>query len=137
MSPFERIFRWAGGVVFVGALAFCAYTFAVVWSRDAEFNGAALAIDALLFTAFATHHSVFARDAVKRGIARAVPDRLLRSTYVWVASLLLIGVCAFWRTIGGRVYDVGGWRAAMHAAIQVAGLMLIVGGVRKIDALEL
>ena len=137
MSPVERVFQWAAGAVFVGALAYCAYTFVFVWSRDAEFNGAAIVTDALLFTAFATHHSVFARDAVKRGIGRVVPDRLLRSTYVWVASLLLIGVCGFWRTIGGHVYDVGGWRAVVHAGVQLTGLAVIVGAVRKIDALEL
>ena len=137
MSPFERIYQWAGGGVFVGALAFCAYTFAFVWSKDGEFRASALVTDAILFTIFATHHSVFARDAVKRRMARVVPDRLLRSTYVWIASLLLIGVCGFWQAIGGSVYDVGGWRAVAHAGVQLAGLGLIVGAVRKIDALEL
>jgi methanethiol S-methyltransferase len=137
MSPFERLIRWAGGAVFVGALAFCAYTFAFVWSEDARFRGAAIAADALLFTTFAAHHSVFARDAVKRGIARVVPGRLIRSMYVWTASLLLIGVCGFWRTIGGMVYDVGGWQAVVHAGAQLAGLVLIAAAVRKIDALEL
>jgi protein-S-isoprenylcysteine O-methyltransferase Ste14 len=137
MSPFERLFQWAGGVAFAGALAFCAYTFVFVWSRDADFNRAALATDALLFTIFATHHSVFAREPVKRGVARMVPDRLLRSSYVWIASLLLMSVCGLWQVIGGEVYDVGGWRAAAHATVQVAGLLLIAGAVRKIDALEL
>jgi protein-S-isoprenylcysteine O-methyltransferase Ste14 len=137
MKLFEGAFRWAGGAIFVVALAFSAYTFVVVWSRDAEFDGAAIAIDALLFTTFAAHHSVFARDSVKRGIAQVVPDRLIRSTYVWIASLLLIAVCGFWRTIGGQIYDAGGWRAWLHAGVQVAGLALIVSAVRKIDALEL
>jgi protein-S-isoprenylcysteine O-methyltransferase Ste14 len=35
------------------------------------------------------------------------------------------------------VYEVVGWRAAAHASVQVAGLLLIAGAVRKIDALEL
>jgi methanethiol S-methyltransferase len=137
VNLFERVFRWGGGAVFVGALAFCAYTFVFVWARDAGFHGAAIATDALLFTAFATHHSVFARDSVKRGIAQVVPERLIRSTYVWIASLLLTGVCGFWQTIGGQVYDAGGWLAVLHAGIQVTGLALIVSAVRKIDALEL
>ena len=94
--------------------------------------------DALLFTIFATHHSVFAREAVKRGVARLVPDRLLRSSYVWIASLLLMSVCGLWQADRGRrVHHVGGWRAAAHATVQVAGLLLIAGAVRKIDALEL
>jgi len=137
MSPFERLFQWAGGAAFAGALAFCAYTFVFVWSRDADFNGAAIATDAFLFTIFATHHSVFARDPIKRGVARLVPDRLLRSSYVWIASLLLMSVCGLWQVVGGEVYDVGGWRAMAHATVQVAGLLLIAGAVRKIDALEL
>ena len=137
MSAFEGIFRWTGGAVFTGALAFCAYTFAVVWSRDAEFRAAAIATDALLFTIFAVHHSVFAREPVKRRIARLVPDDLLRSSYVWIASLLLISVCGLWLAVGGEVYDVGGWRSAVHAGVQVAGLLLIADAVRKIDALEL
>ena len=138
MSLFERVFRWGGGAVFVGALAFCAYTFVFVWSRDAGFHGGAIATDALLFTAFAIHHSVFARDSVKRGIAQIVPNRLIRSTYVWIASLLLTGVCLFWQAIGGELYDAQGWLAVLlHAGVQVAGLTLIVSAVRKIDALEL
>jgi protein-S-isoprenylcysteine O-methyltransferase Ste14 len=137
MNLFESVFRWAGGAVFVGALAFCAYTFVFVWSREAEFSGAAIATNVLLFTMFAAHHSVFAQDPVKTAMARVIPDRLIRSTYVWIASLLLIAVCKFWQTIGGSVYVAGGWRAAVHAGIQVAGLVLIAGAVRKIDALEL
>src|SRR5882672_3878940 len=135
MSPFERLFRWAGGAAFAGALAFCAYTFVFVWSRDADVNGAAVMTDALLFTIFAAHHSVFAREPVKSRVARLVPVRLLRSSYVWIASLLLMGVCGLWQPIGGTLYDAAGWRAAAHASVQIAGLLLIAGAVRKIDAL--
>src|SRR5438105_8791254 len=115
LNPFERGIRWLGGAVFVAALAFCAFSFAVVWGRPAGFNPSAIAIDAGLFTVFAAHHSVFAREPVKRWLARAIPEMLLRSTYVWISSLLLILVCAGWRTVGGELYVVGGWRAALHA----------------------
>ena len=50
----------------------------------------AILADALIFSVFALHHSIFARDAVKRAVARRVPGALLRSMYVWTASVLLI-----------------------------------------------
>jgi methanethiol S-methyltransferase len=137
LNVFERAFQWTGGAVFVGAIAFCGYSFVIVWSHAAEFNGPAILIDALLFTSFAAHHSVFAREPVKGWLTRLVPERLLRSVYVWIASLLLALVCAAWQPIGGDVYLVNGWRAVLHAAIQIAGVLIIAGAVRTIDALEL
>ncbi len=93
------------------ALLVCAYSFIAVWSTLAPFDASAIPIDAVLFTAFAAHHSVFARDAVKRWLTRMVPERLLRSVYVWLASLLLIGVCVAWQPVGGEIYRVRGWQA--------------------------
>jgi len=91
----------------------------------------------ILFTAFAAHHSVFAREPVQRWLTGFVPQPLLRSAYVWIASALLLVVCAAWQPIGGEVYHAQGWRAVLHAVIQLAGLLVIAGAVRTIDALEL
>ncbi len=137
MNPFERVFQWTGGALFAGALAFLAYSFVIVWSRAAASSARAIPIDAILFSLFAAHHSVFARDGVKVVLARLVPDRLLRSVYVWVASLLLIAVCAAWQPIGGEVYHVHGWLAVAHAAVQIAGVLIVASAVRTIDALDL
>ena len=137
MNRFERVFQWVGGGLFVGALAFFGGSFVIVWSRRAAFHGPAIVSDAVLFTAFAAHHSVFARDGVKARLAQIVPERLLRSTYVWIASLLLLLVCAAWQPIGGEVYHVHGWRALVHAAVQIGGVLIIASAVRTIDALEL
>ena len=137
MQLIERTFRWAGGGVFVAALGFCAYTFVARWSLDAPVDRSAVWFDVVLFSIFAMHHSVLARQPVKRVIARLVPERLLRSVYVWIASLLLMSVCALWRAVGGGLYEVTGWPSALHAAVQLAGLAIITGAVRKIDALEL
>jgi methanethiol S-methyltransferase len=137
LNPIWRAFRWLGGGVFVAALALCGYSYVVVWARSVPFDGGAIAVDAALFTAFAAHHSVFAREPVKRWLVKLVPDGLLRSVYVWIASLLLILVCAGWQPVGGDVYRIhGGW-ALMHAAVQLAGVLLIASAVRAIDALEL
>ena len=137
MTKSYGLFQWLGGAVFVGALAFCGYTYLAVWSRPAAFDGRAVVIDGLLFTAFAMHHSVFAREPVKRRLTGLVPEQLLRSVYVWLASLLFITVFAAWQPVGGEVYHVHGWRALIHASIQLGGVVVIAGAVRTIDALEL
>jgi protein-S-isoprenylcysteine O-methyltransferase Ste14 len=74
---------------------------------------------------------------MKARLARIVPQRLLRSIYVWTASALLIVVCIFWQPIGGVVYRDTGWRALPHAIVQIAGLWMIAESARAIDPLEL
>ena len=128
---------WAGGAVFVGALAFCAYSYAVPWSRAGAFSLSAAAVDAVLFSVFALHHSLFAREPVKRWLAAAVPEALLRSVYVWLASLLLIGVCLAWAPVGGELYAHHSIAAFGHGFLQAMGVVIIAMAVRTIDPLEL
>ena len=82
---------------------------------------------------------MFARDAGEaRGWRQVVPERLLRSVYVWLASLLLDrGFASAWQPVGGEIYHVRGWPALALAAVQVAGVLIIASAVRAIDALEL
>jgi protein-S-isoprenylcysteine O-methyltransferase Ste14 len=134
----ERPFVWAGGGLFVGSLALTAWCYAVVWSQVLPFTGWAVVLyDAMLFGLFAVHHSVLARMWAKRALSAVVPERLVRSFYVWVASLLLIAVLAAWREVGGVIYHTSGVLRIVHAAIQLLGLWLIAGAVRAIDGLEL
>jgi methanethiol S-methyltransferase len=130
-------FVWMGGVLFVGALAFCGYSYGVTWSRVLPLNGSAVGVDALLFSVFALHHSLFARDGVKRRLSRVVPEPMLRSVYVWLASTLLIAVCLAWQPVGGDLYRHTGVLGLAHAGVQVAGVLMIIHAVRTIDALEL
>ena len=145
MTKFERLFVWSGGALFVLSLLACAYKYVFAWASLPTTSGRsssgspgwAVAIDATLFAVFALHHSLFARDSIKRRVARLVPDRLLRSVYVWIASLLLLVVLALWQPIAGHPYTVTGWRSIVHAAVQLGGIWLIARAVAKIDALEL
>jgi methanethiol S-methyltransferase len=130
-------FVWLGGAIFVFALAYTVYSYAFPWGRTLPFQAAAMGLDAALFSVFALHHSVFARDGVKDRLARVVPDPLLRSVYVWLASALLIVVCAAWQPIGGNLYRHTGTLAVIHAALQLAGFVIIVQTVRLLDPLEL
>jgi hypothetical protein len=138
MTRFERLFVWIGGAWFVASLTLMAWWYATCLARARPFGGwRPLAYDATLFSVFALHHSALARPAFQAALLRVVPDRLLRSVYVWKASLLLILVCLLWRPIGGELSRAAGPRAYVHAIVQLSGLSLIVLSVRAIDALEL
>jgi protein-S-isoprenylcysteine O-methyltransferase Ste14 len=141
MTRLERLFLWAGGAVFVLSLAWCAYMYVVAWAvpprAGAAGAGRAVALNGLLFAVFALHHSLFARESIKSRIARVLPARLVRSLYVWTASVLLLVVLAFWQRVPGALYAAEGGRAAAHAALQLSGIWLIARSVRRIDPLEL
>lgn len=141
MTRLERIFVWIGGALFVGALATVAWWYAWPLGRASRTpgtgTGVAIAIDAALFSVFALHHSVFARTPLKTALARVVPARLLRSIYVWIASLLLIALCALWQPIGGVLYDALVPIAVVLAIVQLTGVVLIARSVAAIDPLEL
>lgn len=133
----SRLFVWAGGALFVASLALCAWWYLAVLGAAHDFQPSAVVFNAITFSLFASHHSLFARESVKTALARAVPAHLLRSVYVWIASLLLILVILAWRPSGGDLYRVTGWPALLFAAAQLAGLGLIAGAVKTISPLEL
>ena len=138
MTKFEHLFVWSGGALFALSLAACVYAYSVPWASPSTNGGwNAVVLDAIAFSVFAVHHSLFARESIKRQMARVVPERLIRSFYVWTASLLLLAVLALWQPVGGEVYTIAGWPAAANAAVQLAGLWLIARSVAKIDPLEL
>lgn len=138
MTKFERLFVWAGGLMFVSSLALTAWWYIVWLGHATPFRGwDVVGFDTLLFTAFALHHSALARPSLKAALARFCPDRLLRSVYVWTASGLLILVCLFWRRVGGDAFHVTGAARLAYTAAQVFGVALIALSVRAIDALEL
>src|SRR4051812_28650087 len=104
-----RVFVWLGGGLFAASLTLCAWCYLFVLGRSTPAAGwKPAAADAALITAFALHHSVFARERVKARIAASVPPALIRSLYVWIASALLMLVCTGWQSIGGEIYTVGG-----------------------------
>lgn len=84
--------------------------------------GAALAIDAALLLAFAVQHTVMARAAFKRYIPQAIE----RSTFVLVASLLLIATFAWWQPVPFVVWNAGRpWSIAIWL-LYAAGWALVV-----------
>jgi protein-S-isoprenylcysteine O-methyltransferase Ste14 len=97
----------------------------------------AVATNVALFGLFAGHHSLFARDAIKRRVAHVIPAHLERSIYVWIASLLFVGVLLAWQLVEGMVYRVDGAARWILYAVQLTGVYLTVRAARAIDPLEL
>jgi protein-S-isoprenylcysteine O-methyltransferase Ste14 len=132
-----RVWAWLGGVLFVVALGVCAWWYLFVFGRSAPAaSPRAIALDVGLFGLFALHHSIFARDFVKRLFGSTAPQHV-RSAYVFAASTMLIFVCAAWRRVGGDLYEVSGILGAALIVVQLAGVWIIARAVARIDPLEL
>ena len=137
--PLASLVAWLGAALFGASLIWFLYCYFVRYSAAPMSADAvpAAALDVALFSIFALHHSLFARPRLKNAIRAAIPPELERSLYTWVASLLFIGVCAFWRPLPGVFYDLSGvWRVAAYAA-QVVGIVLTFRASAKLDVLDL
>lgn len=121
------------------ALAYFAFLLSSAWAFvflaggiDAPArHGAALslAIDGALLLAFAVHHSVMARAGVKRFL----PAPLERSTFVLVASLLLMAILGWWQPVPEMVWQVGRPWSYPIWAVYGLGWLLVAGSTFMVD----
>ena len=137
----KRLFAWSGALLFLLSLL----SFAVVYGWrlrvPAPGNLAASWRDALdnliLFTIFALHHSIMARTGAKAWITRIVPRDMERSVYVWIASVLCLGVCWLWQPLPGMAWEVRGVAAWILTAIQLIGVAFTLRAARSVGVWEL
>jgi hypothetical protein len=132
-------FAWCGAAAFAGSLIFFLYSYLITFGRPAEGTGVLrpVAIDWVLFTVFALHHSVFARPAVKGRLAAMVSVPIERSVYTWIASVLFIVVCAAWRPVPGELYQLSGPAALAGYAVQLLAILLTARSSARLDVLDL
>jgi protein-S-isoprenylcysteine O-methyltransferase Ste14 len=93
-----------------------------------------LGIDAALLLLFAVQHSVMARGAVKRRMARVVPEAAERSTFV-LASGLVLGLMFWqWRPLPGEVWTLSSqpWTALLWS-VYALGWLLTVAATYMVD----
>src|SRR5688500_12716118 len=142
LSPPARVATFVGGLLFVASLGWGILAYVTRLGRDvgpwtADTGLRAIAVDGLLFGAFAVHHSVFARPAVKRRVAALVSERLERTTYVVGASLLFVALLWGWRDVPGVTWRLTGPPAWLMHVIQLGGLLLSALASRRLGVLEL
>jgi len=98
----------------------------------------ALIINVLLMSLFAVQHSVMARKPFKRWWTRFVPVSIERSTYVLLASLVLILLFWLWRPIPQIVWQITDPQiAATVMALSFAGWLLVLVSTFLINHFEL
>lgn len=130
---------WTGAALFAASLLYFLYAYFVTFGEitTGPLSWKAIAVDAGLFTAFALHHSVFARLGVRAWVARRLSPSAERSAYVWVASLMLAAVCAMWQPVAGVAWDVSGAPAWALRGLQLSGVWLTLRGAAVLDIWEL
>jgi protein-S-isoprenylcysteine O-methyltransferase Ste14 len=133
-----QLFAWMGAGVFVLSLSYFLYRYWTAFGMlaDGPLRRAPLVWNVVLFSVFAVHHSVFARQSVRGRLARALGP-LERSFYVWVASLLFIAVCKLWLPLPGMVWDLGGAARFALLLLQFGGIAFSVYSAAAIDIWEL
>lgn len=96
-----------------------------------------LLIDVALFSAFAVHHSLLTRPAVRQRVVGHVGVRAERPLYVWLASLLFLLCCRAWQPLPGVLLAWPAGAVPFVVAVQLAGAGITVLAARRIDILDL
>jgi protein-S-isoprenylcysteine O-methyltransferase Ste14 len=130
---------WTGAALFLAALLH------FVWRYFGAFDASggsldpvwAALLDVALFSAFALHHSLFARSGLKRWLGQRLSPAGERVLYVWIASVLFIAVCAWWKPVGGTAWAWSGGWAWIARALVVSGVGLTLYAAAVLDVFEL
>lgn len=94
----------------------------------------AAVVNLLLLGLFAVQHSVMARPWFKEHWTRVVPAPLERSTYVLLASVVLLLLLALWQPLPAVLWDVGATPARMALwTLYALGWALVIWSTFLID----
>lgn len=111
-------------IAFVGNLPVVPVT---IDAARAAPTGLAVAIDIALIALFGIQHSVMARRGFKARWTRVMPEPIERSTYVLLASLVLILLFGCWYALPATVWAVGnGIGAGILWALFASGWAIVL-----------
>ncbi len=111
-------------IAFVGNLPVAPAT---IDAARAGAPGLAVAIDLALIALFGIQHSVMARRGFKARWTRIMPEPIERSSYVLIASLVLILLFAFWHALPATIWSVeSGIGAGILWALFASGWSIVL-----------
>ena len=139
------LFAWLAAAAFAGSLGYFLYAYLILFGSPAPSSpGLAtgdvirpVVINVLLFTAFALHHSLFARTGFKHLVKSWAPPALERAIYSLVASALFVAVCWWWQPVPGTAWHLTGVGRWAGYGVQAAGIVVTMIGARALDVLDL
>ena len=100
--------------------------------------GVAILVNFLLILIFALQHTIMARPAFKENWTRLVPKPLERSTFVFVADIIMWAIVWQWRPIEGVLWHVQSPTTAnVLIAVSLLGWVVVVLSSFMINHFEL
>ena len=134
----SRLIALTASLAFLASLGYFVYAYAQFGTPAGRWHsGAWLAIvqNVLMFSVFAAHHSVLARQGTKRSLRRIVPPHLERSGYIAGAAILFAITLSLWQPVPGLAWRLTGPWFVVSEVICLAGLALIGISVASLDLL--
>ena len=133
------VITWAGAAVFALSLLYFVFRYTLTFAEPATGGSVLLPalINVTLFSVFALHHSLFARERFRAWAARVFQPDMERSAYVWLASALFFAVCGFWQPVPGVAWDADGAAGWTLLALQLTGVYLTLRSAAILDFREL
>ena len=144
MAVFGFVYGVVAYVTFLGTLLYAIGFVGNLWVPKSIDTGAAgstteaLVVNLLLLSLFAVQHSVMARPAFKKQWTRVVPWAVERSTYVLLASLILILLFWQWRAMPTQIWNVQyTWAGVAMTLLFWLGWLTVVAGTFMINHFDL
>ena len=135
----QLLCAWLGAAAFVASLAYFLFAYTVTFGETAPAGSAltAAALDVALFSAFALHHSLFARTRIKAAVGGGLSPAAERILYTWISSCFFAFVCWAWRPVPGVLYSAPAPWPWLGYSAQLAGIVFTALGARVLDVLDL
>lgn len=123
---------------FFGFTADLWVTKSVSTGGEAGSRGGAVLGNLALIALFGIQHSIMARPTFKKGWTKWVPQPVERSTYVLIASVILIVIYAAWQPMPAVIWNVEGtWLGTLLWAIFFLGAGVVLASSFMINHFDL